>query len=378
MSAIVKGPYLQWPTQDSMTIMWETAQETDATVLWYETERVHSGLNGSSRTVEESERVVTDGARQGRIHRLTLEGLEPETDYHYRVRSVVAGGVSVESDLHALRTAPRPDTPFSFAVISETGGYGDDEINRRIFAQIERYRPDFLLVVGDAVSRGSHYEDWARFFFGPARRLLHSTAFYLVPGNHEEDADWFYDFVSYPKPKNYYSFDYGNAHFTGLDSTRLVDYAGGTPVATSELEPGAAQPAFLDADLGTSTARWKIVFFHYPPYVSGDYQVGEMRALCPVLEQHGVNVVFNSHTIVYERSHPIRQDRLDEKEGTVYIVAGGAGAKGDWFHPKRAWHTAEALAVPHFVHAVVAGDTLALKAVDLDGRLFDSLTLSQR
>ena len=172
MSAIVKGPYLQWPTQDSMTIMWETAQETDATVLWYETERVHSGLNGSSRTVEESERVVTDGARQGRIHRLTLEGLEPETDYHYRVRSVVAGGVSVESDLHALRTAPRPDTPFSFAVISETGGYGDDEINRRIFAQIERYRPDFLLVVGDAVSRGSHYEDWARFFFGPARRLL--------------------------------------------------------------------------------------------------------------------------------------------------------------------------------------------------------------
>jgi len=25
--AILKGPYLQWPTQDSMTIMWETSDE---------------------------------------------------------------------------------------------------------------------------------------------------------------------------------------------------------------------------------------------------------------------------------------------------------------------------------------------------------------
>ena len=378
MSAIVKGPYLQWPTQDTMTVMWETAEEADATVLWYETEPVHSGLNGSLGTAEESKRVVTDGGRRC-IHRLTLEGLDPETDYHYRVRSVGPGGASVESDLHPLRTAVRRDTPFSFAVTSETGGYGDDEINRRLFAQIERYRPDFLLVVGDAVSRGSQYEDWERFFFGPARRLLQSTPFYLVPGNHEEDADWFYDFVSYPEPKNYYSFDYGNAHFIGLDSTRLVAYTGGTPTATSELEPGSAQPAFLDAHFRESAARWKIAFFHYPPYVSGDYEVRQMRALCPALEEHGVNVVFNSHTIVYERSHPIRKERLDEEgEGIVYIVAGGAGAKGDWFHPKRAWHTAEAIAVPHFVHGSVAGGTLALKGVDLDGRVFDSVTLGQR
>lgn len=229
------------------------------------------------------------------------------------------------------------------------------------------------------MSGGSQYEDWERFFFGPARRLLHSTPFYLVPGNHEEDAGWFYDFVSYPEPKNYYSFDYGNAHFTGLDSTRLVAYTDGAPTATPELEPGAAQPAFLDADLRASAARWKIAFFHYPPYVSGDYEVSEMRALCPILEEHGVDVVFNSHTIVYERSHPISRDRLDEEgEGIVYIVAGGAGAKGDWFHPKRAWHTAEALAVPHFVHGAVAGGTLALKAVDLDGGVFDSLTLRRR
>ena len=60
------------------------------------------------------------------IAKVTLEGLEPETDYHYRVRSVNPGGDSVESDLHPLKTAVRRGTPFSFAVTSETGGYGDD------------------------------------------------------------------------------------------------------------------------------------------------------------------------------------------------------------------------------------------------------------
>ena len=122
---------------------------------------------------------------------------------------------------------------------------------------------------------------------------------------------------------------------------------------------------------------WKIVFFHYPPYVSGDYQVDQMRALCPILEEHGVDLVFNSHTIVYERSHPLKNGRLDQESGTIYIVAGGAGAKQEWFHHKRAWHTAQALAVPHFVQVVVVGHKLEVRAIDEEGRLFDTLELSK-
>ena len=64
-----------------------------------------------------------------------------------------------------------------------------------------------------------------------------------------------------------------------------------------------------------------------------------MRILCPILEQYGVDVVFNSHTIVYERSHPLRNNGLDLMKGIVYIVAGGAGACPQWFHHTRAWHT---------------------------------------
>ena len=137
-------------------------------------------------------------------------------------------------------------------------------------------------------------------------------------------------------------------------------------------EPGSPQRDFLVKDLKASQATWKIVFFHYPPYVSGDYQVEEMRALCPLLEEYGVDLVFSSHTIVYERSHPLRDGRLDADDGIVYIVAGGAGAAPNWFHHKWAWHTAQALAVPHFVQVVIAGDTLELRAIDDEGRLFDT------
>lgn len=42
---------------------------------------------------------------------------------------------------------------------------------------------------------------------------------------------------------------------------------------------------------------------------------------------------------------------------------------------KRAWHTAQAQALPHFVQVVVAGPTLELRTIDVRGRLFDTLQL---
>jgi hypothetical protein len=92
------------------------------------------------------------------------------------------------------------------------------------------------------------------------------------------------------------------------------------------------------------------------------------------MEAGGVDLVFNSHTIVYERSHPLRGGRF-QQDGILYVVAGGAGAKPEWFRPKRAGHTAQSRAVPHFVHVTVAGTTLEARAVDVDGRVFDMWVL---
>ena len=205
MLSMVKGPYLQWPTQDSMTIMWETSCEASSEVTYFETKRAHSGLNGRFRVVKESRRTVEDPS-PCKIHTVPLIGLASDTTIHYKVRSANSRGELVESEEYPLKTAVKEDTPFSFAVTSETGGYGDHDINQSVFSQIERYRPEFLLLVGDAVKRGSVYEDWDRWLFAPGRDLFTNTPFYLCPGNHEEHAPWFHKFVAYPEPKNYYSF----------------------------------------------------------------------------------------------------------------------------------------------------------------------------
>lgn len=378
MLNIIKGPYLQWATQQSMIIAWETTTEATGEVIYFETLRIHADGNGCFRTQEETRRTVATTGGAACIQQVMLIGLQPETLYHYQVRVQSVAGETCVSDVLPFKTAVNADTPFSFAVTSETGGTCSDEYNQEIFQQIARYRPDFLLMVGDSVCHGRNYTDWERYFFGPARTLLHNTPFYLCLGNHEENAPWFYDFVAYPEPKNYYAFSYGNSHLIALDSTAIVAYREGQPhLIEGGFEPGAPQYEFLVQELSQSKARWKIVFFHYPPYVSADYQVEAMRVVCPILEKYRVDLVFNSHTIVYERSHPIRNGKIDLAQGIVYVVAGGAGNYDRWFHAKRAWHTAQALGVPHFVHLSIADRRLELQAIDYQGRLFDALVLTK-
>jgi len=374
MLSIIKGPYLQRPAADRMTIMWETSEPAHSEAVIMLAERIHSGHQGNYKKPEQ---IVASAASEqsSTIHNLTLEGLQPGTVYFYKIFSS-NGGQSVESGPHPLKTAPDRGEPFSFTVTSETGGYSyfdtsNGAINEQIFQGMSRYRPDFALFVGDIVDDGNRYSDWDNYFFGPGKSFLLSTPFYSCLGNHEDDADWFYRFFDYPAPKNYYSFNYGDAHFICLDSTAFV-HKDSYPGSDGRIRPGNEQYDFLIKDLEASQAKWKIVFFHYPPYISGGYQVEDMRLLCPIFEQYGVDLVFNSHTIVYERSHPLREGRIDFEQGIVYIVAGGAGAMPEWLLPKREWHTSQSLAVPHFVQVIAAADRLEVRAIDADGRLFDS------
>lgn len=377
MLSIVKGPYLQWPTPHSMTIMWETSEPSDSRVEILAAERIHSGYQGNYKKPEQllsevySEVYCT-------IHQLTVTGLEPGTIYFYKVGSKHAQE-EVESGPHPMKTAVRKGEPFSFTVTSETGGYSgfdssNGQINQRIFKQMQAYRPDLTLFVGDLVNDGTNYDDWDTYFFGPGKHLLTNTPFYSCLGNHERNASFYYDFFAFAPPKNYYSFDYGDAHFICLDSTDFIKPEH-YPRSSGGMMPGNEQYDFLVRDLQSSFAKWKIVFFHYPPYVSGGYQVEDLRQLCPLMEQYGVDLVFNSHTIVYERSHPIRNGEVDMDNGIVYIVAGGAGAMPEWLLPKRERHTSQSLAVPHFVQVVVTSTSLEVRAVDDEGRLFDMMRI---
>ena len=99
----------------------------------------------------------------------------------------------------------------------------------------------------------------------------------------------------FPRMANY-SFDYGDVHFLCLDSNRYID------------PNDPALRAWIAADLSATTAIWKVVVFHHPPFNVGNehYEVQHMRVLSPLFEAHGVDVVLSGHEHTYQRPRPFK------------------------------------------------------------------------
>ena len=99
---VLVEPYLQFATKTSMTVMWQTSKKASSIVHYG-----HSIACGQTIEFNASE-----------IHEVVIEGLEPETQYFYRVESRSVGGTSYFSEPATFKTAVNQDTPFAFAVIS--------------------------------------------------------------------------------------------------------------------------------------------------------------------------------------------------------------------------------------------------------------------
>ena len=111
-----------------------------------------------------------------------------------------------------------------------------------------------------------------------------------------------------------YSFDQGNAHFVFLDGNphlfdALLSY---TPTYQSAPTGFPEYPSILRKwlinDLDSTKQTWKIVVFHHPSFSSGNLTMRnfQMRRVAKLLEDHGVNVVFNGHEHNYQRTYPLR------------------------------------------------------------------------
>lgn len=309
----------------------------------------------------------------------------PEFTGAAEFKNVVAGAVALAQELgkpywDTFQTAVTPDSPFAFVVMGDTFTWVADYERPRIFDRAWAERPNFVLHVGDVVPGGRRKELWAREWLLPAGELMARVPLYVAIGNHEEDAHWFYDYVSYPKPENFYSFDYGNAHFAVLDSNK-----------PAQIAPGGRQYQWLDEDLGRSKATWKFVALHHPLYSSDDDDCGDTwktersrrgdlqaRKLAGLFEKHGVDVVWYGHIHTYERTWPIRGGKVDEKTGVVYIQTGGGGSDLEEPAPVRNWFTAKVLRNWEYCLVTIHGGTFHMRAYDIDGRLFDLLDLDKR
>jgi 3',5'-cyclic AMP phosphodiesterase CpdA len=223
--------------------------------------------------------------------------------------AALAGAVALPKGI-AARPADPPG-PVRFAVIGDWGhgNAAEAAIADRMFEKHEQKPLDFVLTVGDNIYPDGSLSRVAETFERPFARLIAAgVPFYAALGNHDLPATA--DQVAYApfhmNGQRYYKLAAGN----GTLDVFVLD--------SNVMDP--AQLAWLDRELGDSTATWKVATFHHPLYSSGR-EHGSSTVLRfflePILRRHGVDVVFSGHDHIYERVVP--------QHGIQYFVTGGGG-----------------------------------------------------
>lgn len=350
---IVAGPYLQYATTDSIIIRWETSAPARA-------EAAHG---------PRADRLAwTEGNADTVYQEVKLTGLGPDTFHFYQARSTGADGASVESEVFTFQTAVEGDAPFAFIVVNDT--QANPEVVNKIATLAWRQRPHFTLLIGDLVTTGTEKAHWTEHFFPNMHALNSRVALFPALGNHEKDAQYYYDYFSLPDPEHRYQFSYGNLDVFVVDSDR--------PLTTV-----SDQYAWLESALAASKATWKIVALHKPPYSSDEDDYGDTRKErpfggdilqrfpVPLYEKHGVDIVWSGHIHSYERTHPMIGGKPVTEGGVVYMITGGGGGNLERPGPWRLPQAAKLHSGHHYCLVTVHGRTLRIEAFDLNDRLFD-------
>ena len=303
---VVRGPYLQMATPNSITIRWRISVPRVG--------RVQYGTTPGNLTS------FVDGTVATQNPEITLDGLAAGTTYYYSVGTstqVLAG-----NDLdHFFVTPPLVGDPGPSRIWvlgdSGTGNALALAVRNAYFTFTGNTHPDLWLMLGDNAYPTGTDAQYQQKLFDIYFETLRQSPLYPTIGNHDAvssdsatQTGVYFDIFTLPGAgqaggigsgtEAYYSFDYANIHFVVLDSEESNRSATG-PMLT-----------WLDADLANTAQDWIIAYWHHPPYSKGsnDSDIGlrsiEMREnVIPMLDARGVDLTLTGHSHSYERSYLI-------------------------------------------------------------------------
>ena len=260
-------------------------------------------------------------------HEATMTGLEPDTEYAYRVGSDRRG----YSEQRTFTTGTDGDS-WSFLAMADAQIGVDTKIAEQSAAWNKAVNtatgehPDsaFIMHLGDQV------EGWG----APVKQLEEFTApeklqeyrLAVLKGNHETYTldRHFQDTYFLPNEvddtANYF-FNYNNVLFIGLDGNRA---------SKADIDVHAK---FVNETIAAhgADADWVIVGIHHAPFSQGthytDKDVVELRnSLTPKLSEAGVDLVLSGHDHIYTRTHLMN--------GVDPVIPAGASKSGDILIPE--------------------------------------------
>ncbi len=331
----VLGPYLQSPAPGSIWVLWDTSKTTSGWVRY-----------GRAPALDQ----VALEPQPGLRHAVQLTGLADYTQYAYQVAGDEAS--------HTFRSAAGPGhDSFRFAVLGDTRS--NPAVHSAIAARIAAAQPDLVLHTGDLVDDGTSQAEWTA-YFKQAAPLLEVAPLYPTLGNHEDQAQPYFEYFRLPGNGLWYAFDYADARFIVLKADSFDP---------SAFAPGAEQRAWLEQELAGAAGKWIFVSFHVPLHTSfaeDPSEVNLRKQLAPLFEKYKVAAVFNGHIHSYERVL---------ENGVTYIVTGGGGAPLYSLNVREPDQQAAAL-VYHYLLIDVSGGRLTAQAIDIDGKVIDTFEIA--
>ena len=299
--SITRGPYLQHVSPTGVAVLWWTDIPATSTVRY--------GLESPSTSAQNG-RLVTR-------HRVVLPDLPAATAHIYAVTST-AGTEVVTSGSFTFWTAPEQTAgEFRFGVLGSTG---TAHVTQALADDLELSNPAFVLHVGDLYDSSAPQANVDADFLRPAHKLLASRPWFGVLGDKEypggepsQTPAAALDLFDAIAGERNYSFDYGAAHFVGLDSFAM---------STNGWQLTAAEHTWLEDDLAANQDQpWTIVALHHPLFSTAantdrPWQTPLRESLVPLFEEYGVDYVLAGHDTLYCRSN---------RGGTTYVVSGGGG-----------------------------------------------------
>ncbi len=198
--------------------------------------------------------------------------------------------------------------------------YGDGrrEIERAVADVVKRWNVVFIFTTGDNnypsgasstmdLNIGQFFHEYIHPYLGAHGSGAITNRFFPCLGNHDwvDNGQPQSDYFALPGNERYYSHHQGPVEIFIINSNADPDGTSSTSV----------QGRWLQAALAASTARWKLVSVHHPPYSADVGGAGNPGLRWP-FAAWGASAVFAGHDHVYARIHT---------NGIVYFLNGLGG-----------------------------------------------------